>query len=89
MLKGIVPGQLDCIGEIARRIYNQTMPLLERDLIFFRDMALVLRFLFSAKISFRRKKAMLICYHELIPRMLRSYYIQATIQDQIISQRES
>ena len=26
MLQNITPGQLDCIGEIAHRIYNQTFP---------------------------------------------------------------
>ena len=38
-------GMLDCIGEIARRIYDQTYPLLERYLNYFDDRSFVLQFL--------------------------------------------
>ena len=89
MLQNVTPGQLDCIGEIAHRIYDQTFPLLVQDLGYFDDRSLVLRFLFADRVSFRRKKATLVHYHRMIPRLLRTYYLQATIQDQIRSQRES
>ena len=87
--KYISPDTLNCIGEIARKIYNENIPILERDIIFFDDMDLVMRFLFSDKISFRRKKAMLIHNHTIINRLLRNFYIHGTIQDQISSHRES
>ena len=82
-------GQLACIGEVARRIYHQTYPLLAQDVAYFDDRSLVLRSLFSARVSFRRKKAVLIRYHRMMLRLLRPYYLYATIQDQIRSQRES
>ena len=69
MLQNITRGQLDCIGEIARRIYDQTYPLLERDLNYFEDRSLLLRVLFAARISFRRKKAVLVRYHMTIIRL--------------------
>ena len=89
MLQTITPGQVACIGEIARRIYNQTFPLLTGDLNYFADRILVLRTLFSESVSFRRKVSTLVHSHTMIPRLLRTCYLQATIQDQVNSQRES
>ena len=89
MLEYITPGQMACIGEIARRIYHHTFPLLIRDLASFEDRSLVLRILFSLRVSFRGKVATLVRYHRILSRLLRTYYLQATIQDQIQSQRES
>ena len=89
MLEYITPGQMACIGEIARRIYNHTFPLLIRDLDYFEDRSLVLWVLFSLRVSFRGKVATLVHYHRILSRLLRRYYLQATIQDQIQSQRES
>ena len=71
MLQNITPGQLDCRGEIAHRICDQTFPLLVQDLNYFDDRSLVLRFLFADRVSFRRKKATLVYYHrtstEILP----------------------
>ena len=89
MLEYITPGQMACIGEIERRIYHHTFPLLIRDLAYFEDRSLVLRVLFSLRVSFRGKVATLVRYHRILSRLLRTYYLQATIQDQIQSQRES
>ena len=89
MLRDITAGQLACIGEVARRIYHQTYPLLAQDVTYFDDRSLVLCSLFSAWVSFRRKKAVLIRYHRMMLRLLRPYYLYATIQDQIRSERES
>ena len=57
MLRDITAGQLACIGEVARRIYHQIYPLMAQDVTYFDDRSLVLRSLFSARVSFRRKKA--------------------------------
>ena len=89
MLEYITPGQMACIGEIAHRIYHHTFPLLIRDLAYFEDRSLVLRVLFSLTVSFRGKVATLVRYHRILSRLLRTYYLQATIQDQIQFQRES
>ena len=89
MLQTITPGQMACIGEIAKRIYHQTFPLLTQDVAYFDDRSLVLRVLFSSRVSFRRKVATLVRYHRMMSRLLRTYYLEATIQDQIRSQRES
>ena len=89
MLKYITPGQMACIGEIARRIYHHTLPLLIPDLAYFEDRSLMLCRFFFIKVSFRGKEATLVCYHRILSRLLRMYYLQATIQDQIQSQRES
>ena len=89
MLEYITPGQMACIGEIARRIYHHTFPLLIRDLAYFEDRSLVLHILFSLRVSFRGKVATLVHYHRILTRLLRTYYLQATIEDQIQSQRES
>ena len=37
MLRDITAGQLACIGEVARRIYHQTYPLLAQDVTYFDD----------------------------------------------------
>ena len=66
MLQNITPGQLACIGEIARRIYHQTFPLLAQDVTYFDDRSLVLRVLFSLRVSFRRKVVTLLRYHRFI-----------------------
>ena len=89
MLEYITPGQMACIGGIVRRIYHHTFPLLIRDLAYFEDRSLVLRVLFSLRVSFRGKVATLVRYHRILSRLLRTYYLQATIQDQIQSQQES
>ena len=89
MLEYITPGQMACIGEIARRIYYHTFPLLIQDLAYFEDRSLVLSILFLLRVSFRGKVATLVRYHRILSRLLRTYYLQATIQDQIQSQRES
>ena len=60
MLEYITPGQMACIGEIARRIYHHTFPLLIRDLAYFEGRSLVLRVLFSLRVSFRGKVATLV-----------------------------
>ena len=88
MLQDITAGQLACIGEVAHSIYHQTNPLLTQDVTYFEDRSLVLRSLFSARVSFMRKKAVLIRYHRMILCLLRPYYLYATIQDQSRSQRE-
>ena len=82
MLQNITPGQLACIEEIARRIYHQTFPLLTQDRIYFNDRSLVLRKLFSLRVSFRRKVATLVRYHRMMSRFRGTYYLEATIQDQ-------
>ena len=56
MIQTITPGQLACIGEISRR----TFPLLTRDLNYFDDRSLVLRTLFSVRVSFRSHTGSLI-----------------------------
>ena len=89
MLQYITPGQMACIGEIARRIYHHTFPLLIRGLAYFEDKSLVLHVFFSLRVSFRGKVATLVRYHRILSRLLLTYYLQATIQDQIQSQRES
>ena len=89
MLQNITPGQLLCISEIACRIYHQTFPLLTQDLAYFDDRRVVLRKLFSFRVSFRRKVATLVCYHRMMSRRLQTNNLEATIQDQIRCQRES
>lgn len=75
MLRYITPGQIECIGEIARRIYDQAFPLLLRDVEHFRRKRQVLRSLFSQRVSFRRKAITLVHNRALVPRLLRIYYI--------------
>ena len=69
MLRDITAGQLACIGEVACSIYHQTYPLLAQDVTYFDDRSLVLRSLFSARVSFRRKKAVLIRCHRMMLRL--------------------
>ena len=89
MLEYITPGQMSCIGEIARRIYHHTFPLFIRDVTYFEDRDIVLQVLFSEIVSFHRKVRTLLHHHRMVPRLLRTYYLHATIQDQILSQQES
>ena len=86
MLEYITQGQMACIGEIARRIYHHTFSLLIRDLAYFEDRSLVLGVLSSLRVSFHGKVATLVRYHRILSILLRTYYLQATIQDQIQSQ---
>ena len=55
MLEYLTPRQMSCIGEIACKIYHHTFPLLIRDLAYLEDRSLVLRVLFSLRVSFREK----------------------------------
>ena len=89
ILEYITPGQMPCIGEIVRRIYHHTFPLLIRDLAYFEDRSLVLGVLFSLRVFFHGKVATLVRYHRILSRLLQTYHLQATIKDQIQSQRES
>ena len=89
MVQNITPEQMSCIGEIARRIYHQTFPLLTRDLTYFDDKSLVLHILFLKRVSFQRKETTLVRYQRMMTKYLRRYYDQVTIKDQIRSQRES
>lgn len=89
MLRNLTPGQMDCLGEIARRIYDQRFPILARDVCYLRRNRLVLRSIFSGRVSFRRKVVTLIRHHALIPRLLRIHYIMSTIRDQVHTTRES
>ena len=57
-----------------------------RDLAYFEDRSLVLHILFSLRVSVCGKVAKLVRYHRILSRLLRTYYLQATIQDQIQSQ---
>ena len=86
MLQNITPRQMTYMGEIARRIYHQTFPLLAKDTGFFGDSSLVLEILFSLRVSFHRKVATLVRYHRIMSRLLRTYYLQVIFQDQFRSQ---
>ena len=86
MLEYITSGQMVCIEEIARIIYHHTFPLLIRDLAYFEDRSLVLCISFSLRVSFPGKVATLVRYHRILSRLLLTYNLQATIQDQIQSQ---
>ena len=83
MLRTLTLSQMDCLIEIARRIYDQKFTILTRDILFFRRNKPVLQSIFSGRISFRRKVVILIHHHTLIPRLLRIYYIMSTIRDQV------
>ena len=89
MIRNITPGQMECVVEIVRRIYDQVFPLFTRDLEHFRRKRMVLRSLFSQRISFRRKVTTLMQNHALVPRLLRIYYILSTVRDQARNVRES
>ena len=52
MLEYITPRQMSCIGEIAHRIYHHTFLLLIRDMTYFEYRDIVLRTLFSERLSF-------------------------------------
>ena len=34
-LRNLTPGQMESIGQVARRIYDQNFPILARDIAFF------------------------------------------------------
>ena len=81
MLEYITLGQMACIGEIAGRIYHHAIPLLIRDLAYFKNRGFVLWILFFKRVYFRGKVNTLLGYHRMIPRLLRTYYLHATIED--------
>lgn len=89
MVQNINLGQMECVGEIARRIYDQAFPLLRQDVDHFRRKRLVLRSLFSHRVSFRRKATTLMHNHALVPRLLGIYYILSMARAQARNQRES
>ena len=89
MLEYITLGQMACVREIVCRIYLNTFPLLIREVTYFKDRDLVLQILFSERVSFRRKVRTLLHHHRMLPRLLRTYYLHTTTQDQIRSKRES
>lgn len=64
------------------------VPILPRDRSHFRRWRLVMRQLISPRISIARKKETLLSHCELIPRLLRDYYL-ARILIRILRDRES
>ena len=70
MLEYNTPGQMACIGEIARIVYHHTFPLLIGDLAYFEDRSLLLCVLFSLRVSFRGKVATLVRYQRILSRLL-------------------
>ena len=83
MLRTLTLRQMDCLIEIAHRIYDQKFSILPRDILFLGRNKPVLQIVFSGRISLRRKVAILILHHTFIPRLLRIYYIMSTIRDQV------
>ena len=69
-LRNLTPGQMESIGQVARRIYNQNFPILARDIAFFRHRRQILRSLFSSRVNFVRKVATLVRQHDLIPTVI-------------------
>ena len=89
MLRNLTPGQMECIGQVARTIYDQNIAILPMDINFFRHKILILRRLFSCRVNFVRKVTTLVRHHDLIPKLLRVYYILSTIRHQLQTTHEA
>ena len=67
--------QINALCDVVRHILNHDIPALSYDLSHFQHQRLVLRSLISARISINRKKTILLSHLELVPRLLRDYYL--------------
>lgn len=83
MIRYITPGQMECLELIAKQIVEGQIPILDRDSNYFGRHGRLLRTLKSGWVSLARKKRLLLMWHALIPRLLRSYYIGYAIRNEL------
>lgn len=67
--------QIAAISDVVRHLLNYDIPVLSHDRSDFRHHRLVMRHLFSTRITTARKKEMLLIHRSLVPRLLRDYYL--------------
>ena len=67
--------QINALCDVVRHILNHDVPALSYDLPHFQHQRLVLRGLISARISINRNKTILLSHLELVPRLLRDYFL--------------
>lgn len=71
--------QMDAIFEVIDKVLSGDMRLFVRDVQCFREMSNVLRSLISTAISLSRKKNTLQRFQQILPRLLRAYYLDQTV----------
>ena len=88
LLSNLTQGQVEAIGEIAKRVVNGRISPLRRDVGAFQRKKLVWRTLASSRVSHARKKTLVQRHHNMIPVLLRTRYLLRTILDEIRTARE-
>lgn len=71
--------QMQAVSEVVRLIVQGFIHVLQQDASHFRERSLLLRQLIDGRISLQRKKNALMTFHETIPRLMRSQYLNRAI----------
>ena len=83
MIRNMNKAQMECLNIMASQTLEGRIFLLDTDYNYFRRYKNVLRVLENDRISLRRKKALLLAYHRIIPRLLRRDYLNNAIANEI------
>lgn len=79
MIEYINVYQMKALERVIRFILNGSINILERDLETFSRYVYLLRQIISQSVSLRRKRDNLLIHHGILPRVLRSYYLNQAI----------
>ena len=79
MIQSINVQQMAALAKIVQFMLNGSLSILQRDYRIFRRYINMLRQLISPSISLTRKRNSLLRHHDLLPRILREYYLNQTI----------
>jgi hypothetical protein len=70
--------QMEALAEVAG-YFVRSIRVLPQDVTHFRERSLILRQVIDPRISLRRKRNTLVTYHNLVPRLLRSHYLNRAV----------
>lgn len=71
--------QMEALGKVLGYIVRISIRVFPQDVTHFRELSLILRQVIDPRISLRRKRNELVSYHDLLPRMLRSHYLNQAV----------
>ena len=79
MIRYMTMEQMEALAEVVHFIVNGSIRVHHRDLTHLRERSLVLRQIVDPRISLRRKRNTILIYDEIIPRLLRSQYLNRAL----------
>ena len=71
--------QMEALAEVAGYIVRGSIRVLPQDATHFREWSLILRQVIDPRISLRRKRNILVTYHNLVSRLLKPHYLNRVV----------